>query len=299
MGEVTQRILIDAMFSGKLDAAWMHEAWGAVNETMTAFFVGGFLLGPSINRFKIWPWTRKANHSTSELKHAIKKLIDEARQKGGDINGNFVEYLVASGCSDDIIYEESLTMLFAGHDTTKNTLSWLMYFLGQYPAILQKLQQEVDTELKGATPTIDDYNKLRNIRYAFLETLRMRPPAPSLSREVAQDVSLGGFPLPKGTMLMYYLYGPLMDPIYWKDSLTFNPDRFADDQLYTAHYTPFSMGARNCIGQKFAMQEGVILAAQIIQNFDVQHCKEYDIKAVFEGTMVPKGLHCKFIERKK
>lgn len=54
----------------------------------------------------------------------------------------------------------------------------------------------------------------------------MRPPAPNLPRIASQDIMLGDTLIPKDTMLVNFMYGPMMDPKYWKDPLTFNPDRY-------------------------------------------------------------------------
>jgi len=128
--------------------------------------------------------------------------------------------------------------------------------------------------------------------------LRLRAPIPLLNRITAQDTTLGGYFLPKGTVLGMHYNGSLIDPKIWKNPLEFNPDRFEEEAQYNYPFVPFSVGPRNCIGQKFAQNEAILFCAIIAQNFDVKLCNDR-VDAVFEGTMTPKGLKCQFIERKQ
>jgi len=281
MGQTTQKVLIEAMFSGKLDSHWVHKTWTKANRALLLFAFGMFVLGKTLNSLWIWPGTRSIASTRAAFHVKILQLIKEAEEKKGKEgaealeNGDFIEYLVAHNCSPDLIFEESLTMLFAGHDTTKNTLSWLMYFCGSHPEIFQEIQKEVDTELKGALPTFNDLGKLRICKNAVMETLRLRPPVPGMQRIVTQDTTIGGFCIPKGTTLNMHFFGSLIDPKIWKNPLEFNPSRFDEEGQYSYQFIPFSVGPRNCIGQKFALNEGILFCAMIAQNFDVKLCLKY------------------------
>jgi len=260
--------------------------------------MAGMILSRPLNSLMIWPWTRAIHRARGVLCDKIKVLIDEARFKPrSDEIGDFIEYLVAHEVEDEQIYSEALTMLFAGHDTTKNTLSWLLYFLCENPHVAQQLQREVDEELKGATPSHDDFPKLRKCRNAFMEALRLRPPAPGIDRVAAQDCNLGGYHIPKGTTLHMNLIGVLSDAKSWKNPMTFDPDRFETDATYAAKWVTFSVGSRNCIGQKFALTEGTLVIAMILQHFDVYMSHQHPVTPLFVGTFTPKGFHCKFVPR--
>jgi len=191
-----------------------------------------------------------------------------------------------------------LTLLVAGNDTVRNSVSWLIYLLGQNPSALQKVQQEVDTELKGELPTFNDIPKLRCCRNTYMEALRIRSPGVSqFDREASKDITVCGTFIPKGTILNMYFQAPMIDGTFWVNPLSFDPDRFENLEQYSANFTAFSVGRRSCVGQKFAMQEGILLLATLAQNFDIQLCKDFPVSADSEGTLLPKGLHCKFIPR--
>ena len=65
------------------------------------------------------------------------------------------------------------------------------------------------------------------------------------------------------------------DPENFKDPLVFNPERFlqktsSDESVrHPFAFTPFSAGARNCIGQKFAMMEMKIILSLLLFNFEM------------------------------
>ena len=66
------------------------------------------------------------------------------------------------------------------------------------------------------------------------------------------------------------------DPENFKDPMAFKPERFlqkanSPDET-TRHpfaFIPFSAGARNCIGQKFAMMEMKIILSLLLFNFEI------------------------------
>jgi len=84
------------------------------------------------------------------------------------------------------------TLLFAGHETTANALTWALYLLSQHPAVEQRLHEEVDTLLAGRTPTVKDLSRLPYTRMVLEETLRLYPPGATIPRQaIAADVRGG------------------------------------------------------------------------------------------------------------
>jgi len=158
------------------------------------------------------------------------------------------------------------------------------------------VQQEVDNELKGNPPTFNDVPKLKKCRNAIQETLRLAPPAPTVDRVATEDCELAGHFIPKGTTLLLGLFGAMLDEKVWDDVWTFKPDRF-DDPVIAKNFVAFSLGYRNCVGQRFAMIEATILIAFLVQNFDIYIGKE-EVVGVFEGTYTPANLKCKFVSRR-
>jgi len=203
-----------------------------------------------------------------------------------------------------LIVDESLTFLFAGHDTTSALLSWCCSLLANAPEVVHKMREEIKQVIGDKEKiSFDDVRQLRFCENVLKETLRMRSPVPFLAREVPNDTQLGETLLKKGTYVYIGIMSSNFDNRFWKDPMEFRPDRF-DSQNHSEpatgpySFVPFSAGPRSCIGQKFAMIEGVMAIVHIIREFDiVTEQTDDDIIWGFEGTMKPTNFTCSFVQR--
>ena len=64
-------------------------------------------------------------------------------------------------------------------------------------------------------------------------------------------------------------------------------------------YVPFSAGARNCIGQKFALMEEKTVLSKIIRSFEIESADSIEqVKPVIEIITRPKnGIRVKLNQR--
>ena len=101
-----------------------------------------------------------------------------------------------------LLHDEAMTMLLAGHDSTANTLAWACYLLAQHPDVAQRLRAEVAAVLGGRAPTADDLPRLPYTRMVLDETMRLYPSAWILSRRRAEAADeIDGYRVPAGTLL--------------------------------------------------------------------------------------------------
>eukprot|EP00127_Corallochytrium_limacisporum_P000839 Clim_evm15s26 gene=Clim_evmTU15s26 len=158
---------------------------------------------------------------------------------------------------EEEIGEEVANFMFAGHDTTSAALTWLTAEVAHNPQIQERLQQEVD-EYWAAHDALDmdDLNTLPYVNAVVKETLRKYPSAPTVGRVLDEDAQCGEYFLPKDTIIFLHIDGINNNPEDWNEPEVFNPERFlnGNDNFDPYNYVPFSAGARNCIGQKFALQ---------------------------------------------
>ena len=95
--------------------------------------------------------------------------------------------------SDEEIREEVSTIMFEGHDTTAAASSFFICVLGVYPDIQEKVYQEVrDIFQDSDRPvTFGDTLEMKYLERVLLETLRMYPPVPVITRVIREEVKLG------------------------------------------------------------------------------------------------------------
>ncbi|MBA2386484.1 MAG: cytochrome P450, partial [Acidimicrobiia bacterium] len=107
------------------------------------------------------------------------------------------------------------------------------------------------------------------------ETTRLHPAGAIAPREAAVDLTLGGYRISKGTLILWSAHLAGRDPVAWTDPLVFDPDRFVDPDpeqqaLSDVAWVPFGRGARNCIGFALAQMELTLIVARLAQRLDVQ-----------------------------
>ncbi|KAH0620371.1 hypothetical protein JD844_020730 [Phrynosoma platyrhinos] len=120
------------------------------------------------------------------------------------------------------------------------------------------------------------------------EVLRLYPLAASTIRWTGTEKIIEGVKIPANTTLVFssYIMGRMEK--YFKDALTFNPDRFGKGQPKPYFsYFPFSLGPRSCIGQVFAQMEAKVVMAKFLQRFDYELVPPQSFKFLDTGTLTP------------
>ncbi|MCB0257650.1 MAG: cytochrome P450, partial [Anaerolineae bacterium] len=86
--------------------------------------------------------------------------------------------------SDSLLRDESITIFFAGHETTARTLTFMFYALSQNPQVERRMVDEITGVLGDRQPTADDLKRLPYTLQVVKETLRLYPAAPLYARDV-------------------------------------------------------------------------------------------------------------------
>ena len=203
--------------------------------------------------------------SEHRLWHRPPKSLDAS---GSD---DLLGMLTCAGLSDDLIRDQLLTMLIAGHDTSTSALAWSLYLLGAHPQAMARARAEVDAVVGRDPPGMEHAARLGYLEQVIKETLRLYPPIHLGSRIAAADLEFQGCAIPAGTRVLYSIYLTQRDPRYWEEPERFDPERFTPERIaarpaYT--YLPFGGGPRNCIGFAFAEVELRLVLARLLQQFD-------------------------------
>jgi cytochrome P450 len=168
------------------------------------------------------------------------------------------------------VHDEVSTLLFASATTTGHALGWTFYLLSEHPEAADRLTSELATLLGGRAPTAEDLPRLRFTRCVFEEALRLYPPGWIIGRRAIGDDIIGGRPVPAGTIVAVCPYLMHRHPDFWASPDQFDPDRFWPGQLNRrsrAAYLPFGDGPRRCVGNAFALMEGVLVVATVAQAY--------------------------------
>ena len=164
-------------------------------------------------------------------------------------------------------------MLSTGTDTSANTMEWALSLLLNNPEVLLRAQAEIDN-YTGQRRLIEE-SDLANLPYLqciVYETLRMYPADPLIPpHESSEECTVGGFRIPRGTMLLVNLWAIQNDPKRWAEPRKFIPERFQgfrgeNNQGFTMF--PFGAGRRGCPGEAFAMRMVGLTLGSLIQCFE-------------------------------
>lgn len=228
------------------------------------------------------------NHELKKVDTYLYALITEKRKKsaqGTDLIGTLIDM----GWDDQLIRDQLVTMLIAGHDTSTASLAWALYFLGKYPHIQDNAYAEIQHVLGDNPLQFEHLAKFPYLGAVIDESLRLYPPIHLGSRIATQELHFEGYRIKKGERILYSIYLSHRDPAYWKNPLEFNPDRFLGDEKPASnrfYYLPFGKGARNCIGLAFADVETKVVLARLLRDYRFELVRD-DVRPYMGATLEP------------
>jgi cytochrome P450 len=230
----------------------------------------------------------KFQDSLDYLNQKIYTLMDHIKKTNPE-KPNLISHLMKAkdpdsgevGLPEKQIRDEIMIFLFAAHDTTSTALTWSLAYLATNQMIQDKLQKELDSVLeRGRLPTGDDLPKLEYAEKIFKETLRIRPSVWALSRLTNEEYTMGEYVIPSNSVIFMSQYAMHNSPKYYVDPDKFIPERWTKEFLFKLPrfaYFPFGGGIRSCIGETFAVQEGILALATIFQKWKIRAREEAGI----------------------
>ncbi|HEV2859131.1 MAG TPA: cytochrome P450 [Solirubrobacterales bacterium] len=187
----------------------------------------------------------------------ILSLLVRARGAGGE------EF------SDREIRDQVMTLMFAGHDTSTSTLTFMLHELARHPEVVRRLQGEQDRVLGGASPTPQQLEKeMPYLEMVLDEVLRLYPPAWIGPRRAIAEFEFGGYTVPRGAYVNYCSWASHRLPEVFPEPEAFLPERFSRERkaaLPRGAYVPFGGGSRICIGKRFGQTEVKLVATKLLQ----------------------------------
>jgi cytochrome P450 len=175
--------------------------------------------------------------------------------------------------TDREVRDQVMTLMFAGHDTSTSTLTFLLHELARHPDVLARLTEEQDQVLGGATPTIDQLEReMPYLDMVLDELLRLYPPAWIGPRRAVREFEFGGWTVPRGAYVNYCSWASHRIPEVFPEPEAFVPERFTRERkaaLPRGAYVPFGGGQRICIGKRFGQTEVKLVATMLLQRLQL------------------------------
>ncbi|MFZ0954920.1 MAG: cytochrome P450 [Candidatus Sulfotelmatobacter sp.] len=191
--------------------------------------------------------------------HDLLQILMDARYSDGQ------------GMPDELVLSESMQLLVAGHETSSNTLSWLLYLLSSRPDCVERVRQEFDAVLGEKPLSFSDVPKFEFTTRVILEALRLYPPFWMVDRMALADDRAGDVAIPRGSTVVVFIYGVHHAAQYWENPESFDPERFTkgNEKLHTPFaHLPFGAGPRGCIGGNYAMLQILMILSVLLRKYD-------------------------------
>jgi len=278
MMRLTLAIVGKTLFDSETEAE-AEQVRQALSESMQRFNRFMLPFAEFLDRLPL-PGNRRYRQARDVLDSIIYRIINERRQSGQD-TGDLLSMLLTAqddegdgrGMTDLQLRDEVITIFLAGHETTANTLTWTWHLLFEHPEIESRLHHELDHELAGRLPTVEDLPHLRYTEMVITEALRLYPPAWIMGRRALKDYQLGPYVMPAGSIVIMSPYVMHHDDRYFPDPFRFDPDRWTPEAKASRpqfSFFPFGGGPRRCIGERFAWTEAIMVIATLAQRWNLR-----------------------------
>jgi cytochrome P450 len=209
-------------------------------------------------------------------------------------------YSDGEGMSDELVLSESMQLLVAGHETSSNALSWILYLLSTHPDCLERVRREIDAVLGERPLEQADVLKFEFTTQVIYEGLRLYPPFWMIDRMAVADDRVGDVVIPRQSTVIVYVYGAHHAPQYWQDPETFDPERFIKQEVKARTpftFLPFGGGPRICIGNHYAMMQILMILNELLRRYDFQLVSGQKIEARPMVILRPKhGIRMSFTD---
>jgi cytochrome P450 len=262
--------------------------------------IAGKLHGPVL---LLRPEDREMKEAVAVLDRRVNRMIEERRAAGGGeraggVRPDLLGRLLAardeddgSAMSDKQVRDEVITLFLEAHETTASSVAWALHLLAHSPDVYAAARAEADA--LGRPPRHEDLPRLKLFTRVFKESLRLYPPLPLFTRDASAELTIAGYRIPPGTVVIICPYATHHRADLWPDPERFDPDRFtpeAEAARARYAYIPFSGGPRVCIGNHFALMEGALVLATLLQRADFEPVAGAAVEPEVGATLRPKGM---------
>lgn len=289
-------IVGEALFSTELGRSAIEEARRSIPIVIKEGMIRA--LSPSLVEKLPIPANRRFDKAIDRMRTIVCELIENWRLDGVD-HGDLLSMLLLAreedtgeGMTAQQVFDEVITLLTAGIETSALVLAWIFHEIARHPEVEQRLHAEVDEVLGGRPATFEDVSALVYTRQVINEVLRMYP-LWFLMRRTTTEVEVGGVHMPPGTEVIFSPHALHFDPRFYADPERFDPDRWTSDRasdLPKGAFIPFGAGNRQCIGNTFAITEVAIAVATVTARWRLVPVPGKPVRVKYTSTAYPTRL---------
>jgi len=273
MTETTFRVISATMFAGSADA----EAAEILAAADAALATVSWDIAAAMLRLPEWVWypgKLRRRRAARRLRAAVAAILARRRAEGLAGEDLLARLALAKDpetgapMSEKQLVDNLTTFLAAGHETTAKALTWTLYLLARAPRWQERVLEEVDTVVGEEAVGARHLEHLPVARAVLEETMRLYPPAPIMTRAVAEDTVLGSVTVKAGTYVVIPIFAIHRHRRLWDDPDRFDPERFSPERRAghaRTQFMPFGFGPRTCIGGTFAMMEATAILATLVR----------------------------------
>lgn len=284
-------IVGEALFGAELGRRAIQEARRSIPVVIRHGMVRA--LSPEVVGRLLVRGNRRFELAVARMRAVVHGLIRDWRAEGRD-RGDLLSMLLmardeeGAAMTDEQAYDEVVTLLSAGIETSALALAWVFHELARDPEVERRVHEEVDRI--GEDARFDDYAGLTYTRQVITETLRMYP-IWILMRRTLEPVELGGTLVPAGAEVTVSPHALHLDPRNFPDPTRFDPDRWTParaNDVPRGAFIPFGAGNRMCVGNTFALLEMAVTVATIARRWRLTLARPLEV--AYTSTAYPSRL---------
>ncbi|WP_158883256.1 cytochrome P450 [Amycolatopsis anabasis] len=303
MQSLAVTVVGETLFSTELGRSAIEEARRSIPIILNDGMIRA--LSPAFVAWLPIPVNRRFDAAIERMRAIVLAVIAQWRADGVD-RGDLLSTLLLAidedtgeGMTDQQAFDEVITLLTAGIETSALVLAWMFHEIARHPEVERRLRDEVDSVLADRPVTFDDLPKLVYTKQVIHEVLRMYP-IWIFMRRALREVELGEVRIPAGAEVTVSPHAMHFDPRSYREPDRFDPDRWSAErakELPKGAFIPFGAGTRQCIGNAFALTEVAIAAATVAARWRLVPVPDKPVRVKYTTTAYPSRLPMTVVPR--
>eukprot|EP00930_Biecheleria_cincta_P058853 TRINITY_DN44651_c0_g1_i1.p1 TRINITY_DN44651_c0_g1~~TRINITY_DN44651_c0_g1_i1.p1 ORF type:complete len:624 (+),score=103.74 TRINITY_DN44651_c0_g1_i1:43-1914(+) len=263
---------------------------------------------------------RKMREAIADLHRVGYKFVNRQREARAGTEGRSKGLTLLSAMLDardednDLLSDEEVVhnvfgFMVAGVATTGCSLATTCFMLARHPSMQKRLQDEV-----AEANSWEDIKLLPYLSAFITEQLRLWPPLIGVPpRTMAEDVTIQGVDVPKGTdVAIYGLASHRRKHVWGDDAEEFRPERYLEKALKNPvmpspmpsgvpdeAFVTFGGGLRPCIARPLAMVEMKLVLMQLAQRYTLMETQpeKFGMQVAFPVVFPKQELRLELVPR--